>query len=177
MSSFSRGIFSSSVLPSFRTICSSFRPKGLVLSNEITTVPNMKTQAARFSTCNFQSSTWKTGTCAMTCSSRQLVGVRSIYQFDSASHFVKLIEVSLKSGSKIIPTRGINMKSKLGKRKTCKAVVARFKRTGKGKLKRWRVGKNHKMMHKGPKRSRHLRKPTYVNKQQLKLLNKMLNGW
>ena len=75
------------------------------------------------------------------------------------------------------PCRNINTCSKLGKRKTCKAVAKRFLRTGKGKLKRWRAGKSHNMMSKGKKRSRQLRKPTCVSKQQLKLLNKMLNGW
>ena len=102
---------------------------------------------------------------------------QSVYPFDSAPQFVKQIEQMSQKSCFTIIRRSINTKSKLGKRKTCKAVAARFLRTGKGKLKRWRTGKSHKMMHKGPKRSRHLRKPTYVNKQQLKLLNKMLNGW
>lgn len=102
---------------------------------------------------------------------------RSVHPFDSAPRFVKQIEQTSQKSCFTIIRRSINTKSKLGKRKTCKAVAARFLRTGKGKLKRWRTGKSHKMMHKGPKRSRHLRKPTYVNKQQLKLLNKMLNGW
>ena len=102
---------------------------------------------------------------------------QSVYPFDSAPRFVKQIEETSQKSCFTIIRRSINTKSKLGKRKTCKAVAARFLRTGNGKLKRWRTGKSHKMMHKGPKRSRHLRKPTYVNKQQLKLLNKMLNGW
>lgn len=102
---------------------------------------------------------------------------QSVYPFDSAPWFVKQIEQTSQKSCFTIIRRSINTKSKLGKRKTCKAVAARFLRTGNGKLKRWRTGKSHKMMHKGPKRSRHLRKPTYVNKQQLKLLNKMLNGW
>lgn len=67
--------------------------------------------------------------------------------------------------------------SKLGKRKTCKAVAKRFHRTGKGKLKRWRAGKSHNMLKKSIKRRKQLKKPTYASKQQLKLLNKMLNGW
>lgn len=74
-------------------------------------------------------------------------------------------------------SRSITIMSKLGKRKTCKAVAKRFLRTGKGKLKRWRAGKNHLMMNKSNKRRKQLKKPTYVSKQQLKLLNKMLNGW
>ena len=107
----------------------------------------------------------------------QSLKFQSVYPFDSAPWFVKQIEQMSQKSCFTIIRRSINMKSKLGKQKTCKAVAARFLRTGKGKLKRWRTGKSHKMMHKGPKRSRHLRKPTYVNKQQLKLLNKMLNGW
>lgn len=138
--------------------------------------PSLKTHVPKFSNHNFQATVWKTGHRTM-CSSRQLVGVRGIYQFNSASRLTREMEKCLKSSSNITFERNINTNSKLGKRKTCKAVAARFIRTGKGKLKRWRVGKNHKMMHKGPKRSMRLRKPTYANKQQLKLLNKMLNGW
>ena len=76
-----------------------------------------------------------------------------------------------------IAVRNITKCSKLGKRKTCKAVAKRFLRTGKGKLKRWQAGKHHNMMKKRNKRRRQLRKHTYVSKQQLKLLNQMLNGW
>lgn len=64
-----------------------------------------------------------------------------------------------------------------GKRKTVKAVAKRFYRTGSGKLKYWPAGKNHKMLSKGFNQRRNLRKPRYANKQQLKVLNKMLSGW
>ena len=67
--------------------------------------------------------------------------------------------------------------SKLGKRKTCKAVAKRFKRTGTGKLKYWKSGKNHKMLAKTKRSRRELRKPCYATKTQLKTLNKMLAGW
>ena len=63
-----------------------------------------------------------------------------------------------------------------GKRKTVKAVAKRFKRIGSGALKYWRAGKNHKMIVKSGRASRNLRKPRYVNKTQLKTLNKMLSG-
>ena len=63
-----------------------------------------------------------------------------------------------------------------GKRKTVKAVAKRFKRIGSGALKYWRAGKNHKMIVKSGRARRNLRKPRYVNKTQLKVLNKMLSG-
>ena len=148
----------------------------LEFNNKIIKKPSLDVQASKFSTYNFQASVWNSSTHVMRCSSWQPHRFQNIYPLHFTAHCAKQIELSYKSCFTII-TRGINTKSKLGKRKTCKAVAARFLRTGKGKLKRWRAGKNHKMMNKGPKRSRHLRKPTYVNKQQLKLLNKMLNGW
>ena len=73
-------------------------------------------------------------------------------------------------------SRGVVMFSKKGKCKTVKAVAKRFKRTGSGALKYWRAGKNHRMLVKSSRASRQLRKPRYVNKTQLKTLNKMLSG-
>lgn len=75
-----------------------------------------------------------------------------------------------------LPVRGVVFFSKLGKRKTVKAVAKRFKRTGSGALKFWRPGKNHRMLVKSGRASRELRKPRYANKTQLKMLNKMLSG-
>ena len=74
-------------------------------------------------------------------------------------------------------TRSIVRFSKKGKKKTVKAVAKRFMRTGSGALKYWRPGKNHKMMAKSCKASRQMRKHRYVNKTQLKILNKMISGW
>ena len=74
-------------------------------------------------------------------------------------------------------TRNIVIFSKLGKRKTCKAVAKRFRRTGSGKLKYWPAGKTHNMLAKSNKKRRQLRKARYVNKTQLKMLNKMISGW
>lgn len=74
-------------------------------------------------------------------------------------------------------TRSIVIFSKLGKRKTCKAVAKRFRRTGSGKLKYWPAGKTHNMLAKSNKKRRQLRKARYVNKTQLKMLNKMISGW
>ena len=140
--------------------------------------PNVKIQKRRISAFSFLASVSRISTCKMSFQSRQLLGAQSLFRFGSSSDIFKQTEgfVGYYRNTVVI-TRNINTKSKLGKRKTCKAVTKRFIRTGKGKLKRWRAGKNHKMMHKGPKRSMRLRKATYVNKQQLKLLNKMLNGW
>lgn len=97
----------------------------------------------------------------------------------SAGHIVKPVYGTRSNmGNKFtVIARNINIMSKRGKRKTCKAVAKRVHRTGKGKLKRWRAGKNHGMIRKSTKRRKQLKKPTYCNKQQLKLLNKMLNGW
>lgn len=64
-----------------------------------------------------------------------------------------------------------------GKRKTVKAVAKRFIRTGSGKLKYWPAGKVHNMLAKSRKKRLHLRKARYVNKTQLKTLNKMITGW
>ncbi|XP_031575381.1 50S ribosomal protein L35, chloroplastic-like [Actinia tenebrosa] len=94
----------------------------------------------------------------------------------STEHIVKPAYGNMENRFTVI-ARNINIMSKRGKRKTCKAVAKRVHRTGKGKLKRWRAGKNHGMIRKSNKRRKQLKKPTYCNKQQLKLLNKMLNGW
>lgn len=64
-----------------------------------------------------------------------------------------------------------------GKRKTVKAVVRRFRRTGSGKWKRWQAGRTHHMSKKSSKRKARLRRYVICNKQQTKLLNEMVNGW
>ena len=66
---------------------------------------------------------------------------------------------------------------KRGKRKTCKAVAKRFRRTGSGNLKYWPAGKSHRMLVKSRKRRLQLRKRRYTTKVQLKTLNKMLAGY
>ena len=77
-----------------------------------------------------------------------------------------------------IPTRTLTYYSRRkGKRKTVKAVVRRFRRTGSGKWKRWQAGKNHFNSKKTSKRRSRLRRYVICNKQQTKLLNKMVNGW
>ena len=66
---------------------------------------------------------------------------------------------------------------KRGKRKTCKAVAKRFRRTGSGNLKYWPAGKSHRMLVKSRKRRLQLRKKRYTTSVQLKTLNKMLAGY
>lgn len=77
-----------------------------------------------------------------------------------------------------VPVRTITYSSRRkGKRKTVKAVVRRFRRTGSGKWKRWQAGKNHFNSKKTSKRRSRLRRYVICNKQQTRLLNKMVNGW
>ncbi len=80
-------------------------------------------------------------------------------------------------GCVFTPTRGVVIRSKLGKRKSVKSVAKRFIRTGSGKLKYWPAGKTHNMLAKSLKRRKQLRKPRYASKTQLKTLNKMISGW
>ena len=74
-------------------------------------------------------------------------------------------------------SRGITKFSKKGKRKTCKAVINRFRRTGSGRWKYWRPGKKRKMLCKSKKLRRKLRKAIFVTKSQQKMLDQMVNGW
>jgi large subunit ribosomal protein L35 len=61
------------------------------------------------------------------------------------------------------------------KMKTRKAVVARFKVTGTGKLKRTRPGRRHILTKKSAKRKRSLAKSRLVDDGQLKMY-KILMG-
>ncbi len=60
------------------------------------------------------------------------------------------------------------------KMKTHKAVAARFKVTGTGKLKRSRPGKRHKLTNKSPKRKRQLRSPALVSDTQVKTYKRLM---
>lgn len=60
------------------------------------------------------------------------------------------------------------------KMKTRKAVAARFKVTGTGKLKRHRPGRRHILTKKASKRKRRLRKDGLVDKGQLKMYSRLL---
>ncbi len=61
------------------------------------------------------------------------------------------------------------------KMKTRKAVKARFRVTGTGKLKRTRPGRRHLLTKKSSKRKRNLAKPRLVDSGQLKMY-KILMG-
>lgn len=60
------------------------------------------------------------------------------------------------------------------KMKTKKALMARFKLTATGKLKRSRPGKRHILTKKSSKRKRHLSTPALVDAGQLKTLKRLM---
>lgn len=60
------------------------------------------------------------------------------------------------------------------KMKTKKAVAARFKVTGTGKLKRSHPGKRHILTKKSPKRKRQLSRPALVDDSQLKTYKRLM---
>ena len=60
------------------------------------------------------------------------------------------------------------------KMKTKKAVKARFKLTGKGKLKRTRPGMRHILTKKTSKRKRRLKSSALIHKTQEKMYKKTL---
>ena len=61
----------------------------------------------------------------------------------------------------------MNKEKVVPKMKTRKAVAARFKVTGTGKLKRSHPGKRHILTKKSPKRKRNLGKPALVDSSQV----------
>ena len=108
---------------------------------------------------------------------------RSIGYFNSIRLFSCLNNAHHCSCNKIpspllIPERSIVYCSRRrGKRKTVKSIIRRFRRTGSGKWKRWQAGRTHNMTKKSAKRKTRLKRYVICNKQQTKLLNKMVNGW
>ena len=60
------------------------------------------------------------------------------------------------------------------KMKTRKAVVARFRVTGTGLLKRTRPGRRHILTKKSSKRKRHLASPALVDSSQLKMYKRLM---
>lgn len=60
------------------------------------------------------------------------------------------------------------------KMKTKKAVAARFRLTGTGKLKRSRPGKRHILTKKAPKRKRQLNQSALVSNGQLKMYKRVM---
>jgi len=60
------------------------------------------------------------------------------------------------------------------KMKPKKAVLARFKATGTGKIKRRRPGRRHLLAGKASKRKRRLRKPGLVDKGMVKTYARLM---
>lgn len=60
------------------------------------------------------------------------------------------------------------------KMKTKKAVAARFKLTGTGKLRRLRPGRRHILTKKTPKRKRQLKRPGLVSEGQTKMYKRLM---
>ena len=60
------------------------------------------------------------------------------------------------------------------KMKTHRGAAKRFKKTGTGKIKRYKAYKSHLTGKKSPKRVRQLRKATLVSKGDFKRLSRLL---
>lgn len=62
------------------------------------------------------------------------------------------------------------------KMKTHKGAAKRFKKTGKGKIKRGHAFTSHFFRHKSQKQKRNLRKDALVDKSDEKRMKKLLNS-
>ncbi|MBU5440247.1 50S ribosomal protein L35 [Tissierella sp. MSJ-40] len=62
----------------------------------------------------------------------------------------------------------------MAKMKTHRGAAKRFKRTGSGKLKRYKAYKSHKTGKKSPKRVRNLRQGTLVSKGDQRRIDSLL---
>ena len=62
----------------------------------------------------------------------------------------------------------------MAKMKTHRASAKRFKRTGTGKIKRFKANKSHLTSKKSPKRIRNLRKSTVISSGDQKRINHMI---
>lgn len=58
--------------------------------------------------------------------------------------------------------------------KTCRAAAKRFKKTGTGKLVRFKAYKSHILTKKSQKRKRNLRKATVLDQTNVKNMKKIL---
>lgn len=101
----------------------------------------------------------------------------SVYTMSSCKMLPAIDSTTLTSGNLVIPRRSVVRCSKnKGKMKSVKAVVKRFKRTGHGKLKRWRANCQHNSLRKNKKQRKKNKKGVFVSHPQLKLLNMMLSN-
>lgn len=64
--------------------------------------------------------------------------------------------------------------AKKNKMKTHRGAAKRFKRTGSGKLRRYKANKGHLTGKKSPKRVRNLRKGTLVSKGDQKRIDSLI---
>lgn len=62
------------------------------------------------------------------------------------------------------------------KQKTNRSAAKRFKKTGKGKIKRHKAYTSHILTKKSPKKKRNLRKPTLVSKSDEKRIKRLLGS-
>jgi len=62
------------------------------------------------------------------------------------------------------------------KMKTKRAAMKRFKRTGTGKLKRFKANKRHILTKKTRKRKNHLAKPALVSSADFRRVNRLLQA-
>jgi large subunit ribosomal protein L35 len=62
----------------------------------------------------------------------------------------------------------------MAKMKTHRGAAKRFKRTGSGKIRRYKAYKSHKTGKKSPKRTRTLRQPTLVSKSDQKRIDSLI---
>lgn len=62
------------------------------------------------------------------------------------------------------------------KMKTNKSAAKRFKRTGRGKIKRKKAYKSHLLTKKSPSRKRQLRKSALVSKSDRKRIKRLLGS-
>ena len=62
------------------------------------------------------------------------------------------------------------------KMKTHRGAAKRFKKTGKGKVKRWHAFTSHILTKKSPKRKRHLRQGALIAKSDEKRVKRLLSS-
>jgi len=71
---------------------------------------------------------------------------------------------------------GVCVESELAmpKQKTCKSAAKRFRKTGKGKIRRRQSNRNHLLQHKAVGRKRRLAKLTFVKKRDRDNVHRLL---
>ena len=62
------------------------------------------------------------------------------------------------------------------KQKSSRAACKRFKKTGSGRIKRWKAYKSHILTKKHPKRKRHLRKSTLVSSAEERRITRLIQA-